>query len=213
MTTVGLAKAASVKPRKAAVKRPSLPPLLPFLEQTKLVPALRDPAHLDKAIAARGKIIYLLCGEPDGIGDMLQRILSAGKLPIVNIDLVAGLSRDGHAIRYLERRGAKGIISTHGDTLNQARALGLYIIQRTFLLDSGAIESIRHQIRHHVVDALEVLPAVAAPKLVPYLEQACSDIALVGGGLVTGFREAEDLLAQGLVAISASSPQLWCQDR
>lgn len=184
-------------------------PLRPMLQDAGIIPAIRKPELLDRALAAHGKLIYLLCGDPENIGDLLERTLAAGKLPIVNIDLVAGLSRDVHALRYVEKRGAKGIISTHGETLRQAQTLGLYIIQRTFLLDSGAMENICHQMKNSPVDALEVLPAVAAPKLVQRINAIAGEIALVGGGLISSMREVEDLLGQGLTAVSISDPQLW----
>lgn len=189
--------------------RSRLPSLRPLLEETGIIPAVRKPDHLDQALVAHGKIIYLLCGDPENIGDLMQRILAVGKLPVVNIDLVSGLTRDSSALHYLERRGAKGIISTHGETLRQAQSLGLYIIQRTFLLDSGALENICHQIKNSPVDALEVLPAIAVPKLVGRVKAISADMPLVGGGLISSLREIEDLLGQGLMAVSVSDPQLW----
>jgi glycerol uptake operon antiterminator len=180
-----------------------------MLMDTGLIPAVRKPEHLDRALAAHGKIVYMLCGEPENIGELMQRILAAGKLAIVNIDLLGGLSRDSFALHYLERRGVSGIISTHGETLRQAQSLGLYVIQRTFLLDSGAMENICHQIKNSSLDALEVLPAVAAPKLVSRAKSLALETPLVGGGLISSLREVEDLLTQGLLAVSVSNPQLW----
>lgn len=194
---------------RGAAGRHRLPSIRPLMEETRIIPAIRNPAHLDKALAAHGRIVYMLCGDPENIGDLMHRILDAGKLPIVNIDLVNGFSRDFSALSYLERRGVKGIISTHGETLRQAQGLGLYVVQRTFLLDSGAMENICHQLKDSSVDALEVLPAVAVPKLVARVQAISDDIALVGGGLITTLREAEDLIAQGIQAVSASDPQLW----
>jgi glycerol uptake operon antiterminator len=181
-------------------------PIRPLLQDTGIIPAVRKPELLERALTAHGRLIYLLCGDPENIGDLLQKILAADKLPIVNIDLVGGLARDHYALNYLEKRGVKGIISTHAETLRHAQFLGLYAIQRTFLLDSGAMENICHQMKNSLVDALEVLPAVAAPKLVGRI---ASDLSLVGGGLISSLREVEDLLAQGLTAVSISDPQLW----
>lgn len=203
------ARACAAERKQAFSAMKNKPPIRPLLEGTGIIPAVRKPELLDKALVAHGKLIYLLCGDPENIGDLLQRTLAADKLPIVNIDLVGGLSRDQYALHYLEKRGAKGIISTHGETLRQAQMLGLYIIQRTFLLDSGAMENICHQMKSSPVDALEVLPAVAAPKLVGRVNSIPTDISLVGGGLVSSMREVEDLLAQGLSAVSISDPQLW----
>ena len=189
--------------------RHGLPPLRPLLKETPVIPAIRRPELLDKALAAHGKIIYLLCGEPEIIEDLMSRALKAGKVPIVNIDLLNGLSRDTYALSYLERRGVRGIISTHAETLRHAQTLGLYAIQRTFLLDSGALENICNQLRNSTVDALEVLPAVAVPKLVDRVKAISSDIALVGGGLISSMREIQDLLSEDVLSISVSDSQLW----
>ncbi len=183
--------------------------LAPLLLDCGIIPAVRKPDHLDRALAAHGKIIYLLCGDPENIGEMMERIEAVGKLPIVNIDLLNGLSRDAASLRYLQKRGARGIISTHGETLRHAQALGLFTIQRTFLLDSGAMEAVCHQLKHSSIDALEVLPAIALPKLIERVANITIDIPLVGGGLVTTLREAQDLLNQGVTAVSVSSPDLW----
>ena len=183
--------------------------LRPLLQDCGIIPAVRKPELLDQALAAHGKIIYLLCGDPENVGELMGRIADAGKLPIVNIDLVNGLTRDSSALAYLAKRGARGIISTHGEPLRHAQAMGLYAIQRTFLLDSGAIENICHQLKHSSVDALEVLPAVAVPKLVDRVKAISADMPLVGGGLIDTLRELHDLLGQGLVAVSASRPELW----
>lgn len=195
--------------RGASLRGSSSHHLGPLLTDCGIIPAVRKPELLDCALAAHGKIIYLLCGEPENIGDLMGRIVEADKLPIVNIDLLSGLTRDITALSFLAKRGAKGIISTHGEPLRHAQALGLFAIQRTFLLDSGAIENICHQLKNSSVDALEVLPAVAVPKLVDRVKSISADMPLVGGGLISSLREAQDLLGQGLVAVSASDPHLW----
>jgi len=179
------------------------------LRDASIIPAVRKLDLLDRALASHSKLIYLLCGDPESIEQVLGRILDAGKLPFVNIDLISGLSRDQHALNYLFKRGAKGVISTHGETVRQARCLGLYGVQRTFLLDSGAMENICHQMRNHPTDAIEVLPAVAAPKLARRINSDLPDIPLVGGGLIDSLREVEDLLGRGLSAVSISEPELW----
>jgi len=183
--------------------------LAPLLQECGIIPAVRKPEHLDRALAAHGRILYLLCGDPENIGDMMQRAADAGKQPIVNVDLLNGLSRDVACLRFLHRRGARGIISTHGETLRHAQSLGLFTIQRTFLLDSGALDAICHQLKHSSIDALEVLPAIALPKLIERAASLSLDMPLVGGGLITSLREAQDLLNQGVMAVSVSSPDLW----
>jgi len=186
-----------------------LRPLRNLLLETPVIPAIRKPENLDAALAAHGKLIYFLCGDPENIVDLLQRSLDGGKVPIVNMDLLSGFSRDASALSYLQKRGLRGIISTHHESFRHAHSLGLYVIQRTFLLDRGAMESVANQLKSTVADALEVLPAIAAPRLLDSIRTIRPEMPLVGGGLIQSMREIEDLLAQGLTSVSVSSTQLW----
>jgi len=187
----------------------ALMPLRIFCAESPIIPAVRKPEHVEEAIASRGKIVYLLTGDPENCESMIQKILSAGKLPILNLDLLNGFSRDKYAVNYLKRVGARGIISTHLDPLRHALSIGLYAVQRTFLLDSGAMETIGNQLKNTPVHALEILPAMAAPKMLERVRAISPDLPVVGGGLIQTMKEVEELLAQGLSAISTSRPEMW----
>jgi glycerol uptake operon antiterminator len=186
-----------------------LTPLRVYCQETPIIPAVRKAEHVDQAIAAHGKIVYLLTGDPDNYEMMIQKILAAGKLPMVNIDLLSGFSRDRYGVNYLKRAGASGIISTHLDPLRHALSVGLYGIQRTFLLDSGAMDTISNQLKNTPVHALEVLPAQVAPKMLDRVRAISLELPVVGGGLIQTMKEVEDLLSQGISAISTSNPQMW----
>ena len=186
-----------------------LTPLRDYCQATPIIPAIRKVEFADQAIAAHGKIVYLLTGDPENCESMIQKIVAAGKIPIVNLDLLNGFSRDRYAVNYLKRAGARGIISTHLDPLRHALSIGLYGIQRTFLLDSGAMDTITNQLKNTPVDALEVLPAMVAPKILERVREISPDLPVVGGGLIQNMKEVEDLLAQGLSAVSISNPLMW----
>jgi len=210
-TQLDLAHNASATKRigSATSVKAELQPLRELLTETPIIPAVRNPEHLDAALACHGKIVYFLCGDPENIVDLLQRTLAGNKLPIVNMDLLSGFARDATALAYLQKRGLKGIISTHHESFRNAHALGMYVIQRTFLLDRGAMESVANQLKSTAADAIEALPAIAAPRLVATLKSIRPDMPLVGGGLIQSMREIEDLLAQGLCSVSVSNTQLW----
>ena len=193
----------------AKIMHEQLTPLRVFCEATPIIPAIRKVEFTDQAIAAHGKIVYLLTGDPENCESMIQKVLAADKLPIINLDLLNGFSRDRYAVNYLKRAGARGIISTHLDPLRHAISIGLYGIQRTFLLDSGALDTITNQLKNTPVDALEVLPALVAPKVLERVRAMSPDLPVVGGGLIQTMKEVEDLLAQGLSAVSCSNPLMW----
>jgi glycerol uptake operon antiterminator len=184
-------------------------PLRAYCQATPIIPAIRKADLVEQAAAAHGKIVYLLTGDPENCELMIQTILKAEKLPIVNLDLLNGFSRDRYAVNYLKRVGARGIISTHLDPLRHARSIGLYAVQRTFLLDSGAMDTITSQLKNTPVDALEVLPALVAPKIIDRVRTISPELPVVGGGLIETLKEVEELLAQGLSSVSTSNTQMW----
>jgi len=187
----------------------ALTPLRVFCEQTPIIPAIRRPDVVAQAVASSGKLVYLLTGDPENVETMIQQILSGNKIPIVNLDLLNGFSRDRFAVNYLKKVGAQGIISTHLDPLRHALSIGLYAVQRTFLLDSGAMDTISNQLKNSPVHALEILPALVAPKMLERVRALNLDLPLVGGGLIQTMKEVEALLAQGLSAVSTSNPEMW----
>ncbi len=183
--------------------------LAQLLAQTRIIPTVRSPEFLIPAATAPGKIVYFLCGDPDSLPQMVDVVVSNGKVAIINLDLVSGLSRDAAAIGFLARHKVQGIISTHVEPLRAARHLGLFVIERTFLLDSAALQSSLHSLEQFVPDALEVLPAVVAPRMVTTLQELCPDLPVIAGGLVQTLREIEDLVTQGVSAVSLSESSLW----
>ena len=184
-------------------------PIRTLFQKAPIVPAVRNPEHLDLALAAHGDVVFFLTGNPQNCESMFRKALDAGKIPIVNLDLLQGFARDKHAANYLRHCGAAGIISTHTEVLRHVRSLGLYAVQRTFLVDSGAMETISAQLKNTQVDALEVLPALVAPRMVDRVRTLSPDTAVMGGGLISTMKEIQDLLLQGLAAVSIGDPQMW----
>ena len=183
--------------------------LAALLEPTHIIPAVRAPEFVTRSAHAPGKVVYFQFGNPEHIAEMVEVVTAAGKVPMVNIDLASGFSRDEAAISYLAHRQVQGIISTHIEPLRAARDFGLFAIKRTFLLDSAALQSGLHSLEQFLPDALEVMPAIAAPRILSRLRQMYPQLPVVGGGLITTLREIEDLLQQGINSVSVSDSRLW----
>jgi glycerol uptake operon antiterminator len=189
--------------------RESMHRLSLLLDQSPIIPAVRSPESLMHISHCRGKIVYFLFGDPENSGDMMQIVAECGKVPIINIDLAAGFARDQPAVSYLAHRNVQGIISTHPEPLRAARDFGLFAIKRTFLLDSAAVDSALRSLEQFMPDALEVLPAMAAPHIIKRLHDLYPSLPVIAGGLITTMREIEDLIQQGIHAVSVSDYRLW----
>jgi glycerol uptake operon antiterminator len=183
--------------------------LAKLLEATPIIPAVRSAEIVPAGARAPGKIVYFLFGNPEDIAETAAAAAALGKVPIVNLDLFAGLARDSAAVSFLARRKVQGIISTHPEPLRAARDAGLFAIKRTFLLDSAALQTALRSVDQFSPDALEVLPAMAAPHIVARLREDHPQLPVIAGGLIRTLREIEDLLQQGISSVSVSDSTLW----
>jgi glycerol uptake operon antiterminator len=135
---------------------------------------------------------------------------SNDKILMVNIDLVAGIAHDKEGIKYLaENDLCDGIISTKGYLIKEASKCGLMTIQRVFLLDSASLNSAERSLNSKTVDAVEILPGIAAPYFIEKQNVKGSDYPVIAGGLIQSKKEVSDLKAKGVFAVSTSKHQLW----
>jgi glycerol uptake operon antiterminator len=179
------------------------------LENRHIIAAIRNAEALAAVEKSPTETVYLLFGNPLNIGDLLKRVRDQGKLPLVNLDLLSGFSRDAINAEYLAACGAAGIVSTHGEVLRASRKHGLITVQRTFALDSAAIEAGLRTIRQFTPDAVEILPAIAAPRVFARFREVHPHLRIVAGGLISDLKEVETLLAAGIDAVSVSDPGFW----
>jgi glycerol uptake operon antiterminator len=179
------------------------------LEKSPIIPAARTVEHVSAAVLSPSSIIFLMCGTPATIDNLIWRVKHKGKLPIVNLDLLPGFARDTYAVEFLAEAGVAGVISTHQDVLRAARSLGLITVQRTFAIDSAALGNCLRRLQDFVPDILELLPAFAGPVVLPKLHSAFPNLLVIGCGLITSIKEAEDLLRQGMISVSVCNPSLW----
>jgi glycerol uptake operon antiterminator len=180
-----------------------------WLEQSRIIPSVRTVDNLQAACASPSKIVFLLFGTPLIIGELIHQLHQAGKLPVVNMDLLAGFSRDSAAIEFLAQAGVDGVISTHQDALRTARSHGLLAFQRTFALDSMAIANSMRTLEHFAPDVIELLPAIAAPLVLPMLQTVRPELPVIGCGLVHSLSQINELVQQGVTSVSVSDVSLW----
>jgi glycerol uptake operon antiterminator len=180
-----------------------------LLQAYPVIPAVRSSSDIPQAVDSPSRVVYLLAASLSTLDGYLQVLRAADKEVVVNLDLFAGLSRDSEAVVYLASSGCAGIISTHTDVLAVAQSQTMYAVQRTFMIDSDSVTSCMRSLRNFLPDALELLPAPVAPRILPSLREKYSSVATVGGGLIADLQEADKLIRQGLDAVSTGKPKLW----
>jgi glycerol uptake operon antiterminator len=180
-----------------------------ILNTSSIIAAVRSEQTLERALISPVRLVYLLFGNPMNLTMMIANVRAAGKLPLVNADLLQGFSRDAYAVEYLANSGVAGIISTHHETLRAARANGLITVLRTFTIDSAAVEAGKRFLEHFQPDAIELLPAIAAPLVIDRIRESHPTLTIMAGGLVNTLFEVDRLVKAGVNAVSLSDPDLW----
>lgn len=182
--------------------------LLNILEDCPVIAAIKDDAGLKKVMETEVSVVFILYGDICSIGDIVEKVRSGGKIAMVHLDLVTGLSSKEVAVDYVSRQThADGIITTKPALIKRAKELGLYTIQRFFVLDSLALENIGKQTDGRYTDMIEILPGVM-PKIISRI-CAKSPVPIIAGGLVSDKEDVLNALNAGALSVSTTRTELW----
>ena len=178
------------------------------LLDSPVIAAVKDDAGLDAALQSECGAVFLLYGSAAGVCTQVDKVRAAGKLAIVHIDLIDGLSGREAAVDALEALcHPDGLISTRPAVIRRARHLGLVTVQRAFLLDSMSVENLPAQLAVGKPDFLEVLPGIM-PRIIARIT-ASTETPVIAGGLIQYKDEVMAAMGAGAAAVSTSSPAVW----
>lgn len=136
-------------------------PLAETLLDEPVIAAVKTDDALTAALASPCSTVFLLASTLLNVGELVRRIHAAGKLAVVHIDLVDGLSAREVAVNSLIALcHPDGIISTHPSLIRRARHQGLLTIQRAFILDSLSLNNLSGQLEQGKPDFVEILPGI-----------------------------------------------------
>lgn len=179
------------------------------VDSNPVIAAVKDEKGLEECCKLEDiRVVFILFGDICSIGDIVLKIKRAGKVAMVHLDLINGLSSKEISVDFIKNNTqADGIISTKPALIKRAKELSMFTILRYFLLDSMALESIRHH--QHLVnpDFVEILPGVM-PKIIA---QICysSRTPIIAGGLITDKESVMGALSAGAIAVSTTNPRVW----
>lgn len=180
-----------------------------LIEANPVIAAVKDYEGLRSCCEREDiKVVFVLFGDICSIGGIVSDIKEAGKVAMVHIDLITGLSSKEIAVDFLKGATlADGIISTRPAMLKRAGELSMQTILRVFALDSMAFENIEHQLSSAKPDAIEILPGLM-PKVIKRVCKAVK-IPVIAGGLISEKEDVVAALGAGALAVSTTNPKVW----
>lgn len=179
-----------------------------LLMSNPVVGAIRNNSDLEKILKSSVEIVFILYGSILNIKEICNVLKEKGKIVFIHIDMIDGLKSDQKGVEFIkEQVGPYGIISTKGINIKHGAQLGMYTIQRIFIIDSLAFETGIKNIQDFGPNAVEVLPGIAYKAI----KTLCSKTKLpvIAGGLIKCKKDAVEALSSGAVAVSTSSTELW----
>ncbi len=178
------------------------------IHDNPIIAAISDINELDNAISSPCKIVFLLTGDILNIEEIVSTLRKHDKLVYIHMDLIGGLSKDTTAMKYINSAvKPDGIITTKSNLIKAAKDLGIFTIQRLFLLDSLSLVSGINSIRSIRPDVVEILPGIM-PKVIKEIGEK-TNIPVVAGGLIRDKADVIDSLNAGAIGISTSNRDVW----
>ena len=176
-------------------------PLAETLLDEPVIAAVKTDEALTAALASPCSAVFLLASTLLTVDGLVHRIHDAGKLAVVHIDLVDGLSSREIAVDSLNALcHPDGIISTRPTLLQLT-------VQRAFILDSLSLTSLSGQLEQGKPDFVEILPGIM-PRVIAEIS-ARTQVPVIAGGLLRDKADVMAAMRAGAAAVSTSAPSLW----
>lgn len=177
-----------------------------ILLDSPIIAAVKDDNGLSRALASDCRVIFVLYGTILNIHEIVSRAKQQNRLVFVHTDLIEGLSGKEISIDYLKRNtDADGIISTRINQIRYAKSIGLFCIQRFFILDSLSFENVKKQASY--ADAVDILPGIM-PKIITRLSKRIRQ-PIIASGLVQDKQDILSALDAGAYGVSTTCGELW----
>lgn len=178
------------------------------LRADPVIASVQDAEGLEDALAGDHEVVFLLYGSLLDISQTLQRCHDAGKIVLVNLDFLDGLSAQDTAVRWLaESTVADGVLSSKPSVIRAARTIGLAAVQRYFLVDSLSYRRLPRVLSQGEPDLVEILPG-CVPRVISWLQDDIST-PVIAGGLVCEKGDVIAALDAGALAVATSDRNIW----
>lgn len=175
--------------------------------KNKVIAAVRTKDELILASSSNVKIIFDLSPNIMTVEENLSKAHSVGKKYFIHIDLAEGIGKDKSGIEFMKKLGVDGIISTRPGIIKAARELGVFTVQRFFIVDSQSIDTTVESLKSSKAQMIEIMPGCVL-KVISNLKNIV-DVPMIAGGLIETKEDVQNALNSGASAVSTGKQSLW----
>lgn len=180
------------------------------LEKSKIIAAIKHPKSIERAIKYKHNLaaVILMTGNILTVKDYVKVLHREGLPVILHIEKIGGLHVDHYGIDFVaEYVKPFAIVTTKSNVINRAKAKGIFVIQRIFLIDTEVYDNLIESVDHFMPDIIEIMPC-RVPDFIKKLSRV-SPIPIITGGLLSTVEHGETALKHVAIAVTTSNSDLW----
>lgn len=175
--------------------------------EAKIIAAVRTEEEFSDALLSDVETIFFLAPTIFNTAAAVERAHQNGKRLLLHMDLAEGIGRDKLGLRLVKNMHADGIISTRAGMIKMAKEMGLYTVQRFFLVDSHSVDTVIETVKSAKPDMAEIMPGVV-PKVIARIRKE-TGVAVICGGLIETKEEIKEAFCGGAAAVSIGKKEFW----
>ena len=182
--------------------------LLSISDRQKTIPLIENRMQLVRALdAPQIATIFLRHCNLLELRPLLDHAFEHEVAVYVNVDHIDGIHPDTAGLRFLAQQlRIAGIVSSNPRILALGKSFQLETIQRIFAVDSTGLEAALESIDSHLVDLLDISPALVIPYVVSHTRLP---LPFIGSGLISTFQQVQAVLRAGALRVAVARPELY----
>ncbi len=178
------------------------------IEQNPIIAAVSDLDNLDIALNSPCEIIFLLTGNIFNLKEIANKVRLENKGLFIHVDSIDGFSKDTWGLEYIIKNiYPDGIITEKDNLIKLSKSMGVFTIQRLFIMDSSSLKNAIKSIRKTRPNAIEILPGIM-PKIIKTITKDIK-LPIICSGLISDKEDLEAALQSGAIGISSSKKSIW----
>ncbi|MEA1976021.1 MAG: glycerol-3-phosphate responsive antiterminator [Bacillota bacterium] len=178
------------------------------VHENPIIAAVKKDSNMQEVISSQCNVIFLLYGNISNIKDIVNELHKDKKIVYIHVDLIDGISNDIYGLEYIVKKvKPDGIITTKGSLITAAKKMGIFTIQRLFILDSLSYDRSIRSAKKYEPDAIEILPGIIH-KVTRKISMELR-MPIIAGGLIKDKEDVIEAIKAGATAVSSTNSKVW----
>lgn len=180
------------------------------ISDNPVIAAVQSREALEHALSLQVPTIFLLNTDIFSAKEYVTMAKSGGRNVFLHMDLIEGLAGNTKALDYIKNRiSPSGIISTKSALVKYAREMGIFCIQRFFMVDSASYENAVKAVKTTKPSMVELMPGIIPDVIRRFKHE--TDTPVIAGGLITQKQQIIGALSAGAIGVSTGCRTLWTE--